>query len=108
MMYVKPKKYMENGYKILWTDHALEELEETYDYLISNFTTKELKKLSLELETVLRLISTNPELFPLSETKSVRRVVIKTFNTMHYRKIGDIIEILSFFNNRKHLDKRKL
>lgn len=39
---------MENGYKIYWTDHALEELASTYKYLEEYFTKKELKKLSIE------------------------------------------------------------
>ena len=31
---------MANGFKILWTDNALEELKATYEYLESNFTKK--------------------------------------------------------------------
>lgn len=31
---------MESGYKILWTDHALTELSEAFEYLDNNFTEK--------------------------------------------------------------------
>jgi len=31
---------MVSGYKILWTDHALEELTKTYDYLETHFTDR--------------------------------------------------------------------
>lgn len=68
---------MENGYKILWTNHALKELSETYDYLETNFTEREMKKLSLEIDKTLKLISINPRLFPLSEFKGVRKIAIK-------------------------------
>ena len=44
------KKYMESGYKILWTDHALEELAKTFEYLETHFTNKEIKKLSVEID----------------------------------------------------------
>ena len=99
---------MPSGYKIFWTDHALRELTDTYEYLEVYFTERELKKLSSEIDRTLRLISQNPNLFPLSESKGVRRVVVRKFNTMYYREKGNCLEILSFFSNRQSPDKRKL
>lgn len=98
---------MESGYDIFWTNHALVELAETYEYLELNFTRKELTKLSLEIVQVLNLISKNPNLFPISESLDVRKVVIKKFNTMYYRVKLNQIEILSFFSNRQNPHKRK-
>lgn len=54
---------MSNGYKILWTDHALKELESTFEYLIENWSEKELNGLALKIEEILFLISKNPNLF---------------------------------------------
>ena len=100
---------MENGYKILWTDNALEELETTYEYLESNFTQTELTHLSKEIEKTTFLISKNPKLFPESEfKKGIRKVVIVKFNTMYYRLKNDTIEILSFFSNRQNPTKIKV
>jgi len=31
---------MKSGYKIEWTDHALSELKQTYQYLEENWTSK--------------------------------------------------------------------
>ena len=81
-----PKGFMESGYKILWTDHALRELADTYEYLEIHFTEPELKKLSAEIDKTLRLISQNPTLFPFSESHGIRRVVIKKLNTILQRK----------------------
>lgn len=93
---------MKNGYKILWTDHALEELKWTIEYLEINFTKKELSKLSKEIENVIYLISKNPKLFQESTIKKgVRKAVILKFNTMYYRVNNDSIEIISFFSNRQ-------
>ena len=64
---------MESGFKIQWTDYALKELADTYEYLELNFSQKELNKLSVEIERVLRLISKNPKLFPKSEPNNIRR-----------------------------------
>jgi len=98
---------MANGYKILWTEFALSELSEVYEYLELNFSERELKKLSVEIEKTIRLISINPSLFPYSKSKSIRRVTIMKFNTLYYREKDNTIEIISFFNNRKNPNKRR-
>lgn len=54
---------MKSGYKIDWTDHALMELAETYEYLEENWAEREMRNLSNEIERTLSLISKNPELF---------------------------------------------
>ncbi len=41
---------MTNGYKILWTDHALDEPQKTIDFLEENWTEKELRNLAIKLE----------------------------------------------------------
>jgi plasmid stabilization system protein ParE len=100
---------MKNGYKILWTDHALKELEKTIEYLEENWTEKELRNLAENLEEKLSLISQNPYLFQASNfKKDIRRVVILKYNTLYYRFLNEQIEIISFFSNRQNPEKRKL
>ena len=41
---------MRSGYKIIWTHHALSELEDTIEYLEKNWTERELKNFSQELD----------------------------------------------------------
>ena len=86
---------MQSGYKILWTDHALSELNKTIEYLEENWTDKELGNLSLELEHTVELISKTPEIFA-------------KYNSLYYRINNDSIEIISFFSNRQDPDKIKL
>ncbi|PID93531.1 MAG: hypothetical protein CSA95_07610 [Bacteroidetes bacterium] len=62
---------MESGYKILWTDNALLELQKTYNYLEINWTEQELRNLSTELENILKLISKNPTIFKESGKRGV-------------------------------------
>jgi plasmid stabilization system protein ParE len=97
---------MANGYKILWTEHALTQLEETVTYLQTNFSEKELRKLAKELDHLLQLISKNPSLFPLSDSVNIRRVVVRKFNTLYYSVQGDSVVILSFFSNRQSPEKK--
>ena len=100
---------MKSGYKILWTDHALSELKNTIEYLEENWTERELKNFSQELDHTIELISKNPELFQISKKKkNVRRAVVARFNNLYYRLNEDSIEILSFFSNRQDPDKIKI
>ena len=100
---------MKNGYKLLWTNHALKELEDTISYLEEKWTDKELQNLAIKMEETLLLISHNHNLFQVSEVKKdIRRVVILTYNTLYYRVKNNQIEIISFFSNRQNPKKRKL
>lgn len=99
---------MESGYKIFWTPNALKELEQTIDYLQNNFTDKEIRKLSHKIESSIEIISQNPFIFPVSETKYVHKAIILQFNTMYYRVNDSDVEILSFFSNRQSPQKRKI
>ena len=99
---------MKNGYKILWTDNALKELQKTVEYLEENWTEKELKNLAHNLEKTLKLISQNPYLFQESYFKNdVRRAIVLTLNTLYYRIIENNVEIISFFSNRQNPKKQK-
>jgi plasmid stabilization system protein ParE len=100
---------MKNGYKILWTDNALKELEKTIEYLEENWTDKELRNLAESLEETISLISQNPQIFQASKKKKdIRRAVILSLNSLYYRVSEDKVEILSFFGNRQNPKKRKL
>ena len=100
---------MANGYKILWTDFALSELEKTIEYLEQNWTERELRNLAVEIEETLNLLSHNPNLFQKSDIKKeIRRVVVAKHNTLYYRINNNAIEIISFFSNRQSPKKRKL
>ncbi|MDO5523824.1 MAG: type II toxin-antitoxin system RelE/ParE family toxin [Bacteroidia bacterium] len=99
---------MKSGYKIHWTAHALDELNQTIRYLEENFSDKEIQKLAQKIENTAKLISQNPRLFPKSDKKNVHKVVILKFNTLYYRIKSDYIEILSFFSNRQNPRKRKI
>lgn len=95
---------MKSGYKVVWTDHALDELSRTIRYLQLNFTEREINRLANKIEAVIRNISTFPKLYPEStKQKGVRRAVVARYNTLYYRiHFGrKQIEIVSFFSNRQ-------
>ena len=51
---------MKNGYKLLWSDRALADLQTIIDYLTENWTPKEIQNLARRLDKRLNLIAINP------------------------------------------------
>lgn len=100
---------MKNGYKILWTNNAISELEETIEYLEINWSEKELRKFSEKLDHTIELISKTPEIFPNSyEKKGIRKAVVEKHNNLYYRIKEKSIEIISLFSNQQNPDKKKI
>ena len=100
---------MKSGYKILQTDFALKELEQTIRYLEEYWSETELRNLATNIEETLVLISQNPYLFQESEfKKGIRRVIILNYNTLYFRFSNEQIEIIAFFSNRQSPEKIKL
>jgi len=88
--------------RVLWTDNALDELEQTFKYLEQNFSEREIRRLAKKIESILKLASKNPRLFPQSNRfDGVRRARVTRHNTLYYRLDQNNIEILSFFSNRR-------
>ncbi|RZK47874.1 MAG: type II toxin-antitoxin system RelE/ParE family toxin [Pedobacter sp.] len=100
---------MINGYEIFWTDHALDELEKTIEYLEENWEISDLVNFATKLENTISLISQNPDLFPSSGIKKgIHRAIVAKHNSLYYRLNQDTIEIISFFSHRQSKRKRKL
>ncbi|HUH27695.1 type II toxin-antitoxin system RelE/ParE family toxin [Gelidibacter sp.] len=100
---------MKSGYKILWTDHAISELEQTIEYLENNWSEKELRKFSAKLDHTIELISKTPEIFPDSYVKKgIRKAVVEKHNNLYYRIIENSIEIISLFSNQKNPNKKTI
>ena len=88
---------MKNGFRIRWTDNALKELAETIAFLETNWTEKELRKLSDALDKTLNLISQNPYLFQSSDLKKdIRRAVILSLNSLYNFLSRAVMDIFLF------------
>ncbi|MFV0365136.1 MAG: hypothetical protein ACK5JS_01350 [Mangrovibacterium sp.] len=76
---------MKNGYKIHWTTNALAELSQTTDYLETNFSDKEFRRLAPKIESTIALIAVNPSAFPKAESKNMHKAVVLKLNSLYYR-----------------------
>ncbi|MCL6493693.1 MAG: hypothetical protein K6T54_02815 [Ignavibacterium sp.] len=62
---------MKNGYDILWTQEAVNNLKLILNYLSTNFSKREISNFTSKLENRLRLISLYPKLFRKSKKKNI-------------------------------------
>lgn len=100
---------MKNGLEIKWTLNAQNELNAIYDYLEANWTFREIKFFSMELERILSLICKFPYIFPASlSKKSVRRCTISKQTSLYYKINKNQIVIISLFDNRRNPNTLKL
>jgi len=99
---------MKSTCKIIWTDHALSELNDIINHLESNWTRKEISRLFKKIEKSLAQIGRNPAMYPKTDKReSVRRAVLTRQLTLYYKTDKNIIYILSLFDNRRNPKARK-
>ena len=100
---------MKSGFKIVWTEHALSELNQTISYLEENWTERELKNFVKKLDHTIELISKSSKLFPASlEKHGIRKAVIEKHNNLYYRERNEQIEIISLFSVLQNPKKKKI
>jgi plasmid stabilization system protein ParE len=100
---------MKSGYKLFWTDHALEDLQNILNYLTEKWTQRELRNFAKRLDKRLEIISGNPGLFPkTNRRKDTRRSVLTRHTVIYYAIAGSAITILTLFDSRRNPKKLKL
>lgn len=93
---------MKNGYKILWTKEANDNLDSILKYLEENWTEKEIRKFAQKLNTRINIIKQNPKAFPFLISKiELRKSVLTRQTTIYYKVKKDSIVIVALFDNRK-------
>jgi plasmid stabilization system protein ParE len=97
---------MKNTYKLIWSDEALNNLNDIIEYLKNRWTEREIRKFAQLLDKQLKLIKGNPHLFAKSDkSNEVRRSVLSKQTTIYYRVIAYQVRIISLFDNRQNPKK---
>ncbi len=99
---------MENSYKLIWSDEALENLKGIIEYLEKSWTTREIKKFARLLDKNLNLIRVNSKSFPKSgQSEDFWRAVISKQVSIIYQIENQGIQIISIFDNRQNPNRLK-
>jgi len=100
---------MKSGYKLFWSDKALVDLQNIINYLIENWTQKEIQNFARQLDKRLELIAINPRLFPkTTKRKDVRKSVLTKHTVIYYEAKGSVVTIVTLFDPRQNPKKLRL
>ncbi|MBI1768124.1 MAG: type II toxin-antitoxin system RelE/ParE family toxin [Bacteroidetes bacterium] len=100
---------MKSGYKLFWSDKALADLQNIINYLIENWTQKEIQNFARRLDKRLELIVINPRLFPkTAKRREVRKSVLTKHAVIYYETKGNVVSIITLFDPRQNPKKLKL
>lgn len=92
-------------YKIFWTEEAVKNLEEILDYLILNWSQKEVDSFKQKLNKHLELISRFPLMFPVSSYNPRLRKAVMTKQTTIFFEIKEKGIFLAYlFVNKKDIN----
>ncbi len=99
------------AYQIKWTIPAKDSHENIADYLIQEWSEKEVRNFINIVEDKLQLIAIYPDLFPrTNKRRNIHKVVISKQVVLFYRKhkVKRIVELLVFLDTRRNPSKLKL
>jgi len=94
--------------KIQWTKRAITSFEDIVEYIEENWSEASAKKFVQKTDKLLEQIAENPEICLEIEGANVKRAVITKQTSLYYRVFGKFIRLITFWDNRRDLDKLKL
>jgi plasmid stabilization system protein ParE len=93
-------------YRLFWTEEAIQNLEDILDYLINNWSQKEIDNFKQKLTRQLDLIISNPKMFPVSTyNPRLRKAVLSKQTTIFYEIQENVIYLTYLFVNYKDIEK---
>ena len=99
---------MVSDYKIFWTNEAINNLENIFDYLNNRWSQREIDNFKKQLSKQISLIEQNPKLFPISQyNPRLRKAVLSKQTTIFYEVSGQVIYLVYLFNNNQDIERIK-
>jgi len=94
--------------EVSWSDEAKKTFENNIEYLLKEWTEREIKRFIQQTDYVISRLQENPEFYrPSRKNKKVRRAKLNRYITLFYRYYPSKKEIvlLSFWNIKQDPDK---
>jgi plasmid stabilization system protein ParE len=93
-------------YKIFWTNEAINNLEEILNYLIKNWSQREVDNFKKSLAKQIQLIQRFPQMFPFSDNNpKLRKAVLSKQTILFYEIKENIIYLVFLFVNYQDVKK---
>src|SRR5258707_15853872 len=92
---------------IIWNRRASDNFNSIIKYLQNEWGDKVTQNFVIRTYQIIGLLALNPEMGQVEHfEKQIRGIVITKHNTLFYRIEGENIILLTFFDNRKHPQKK--
>ena len=92
-------------FKIIWTNEAINNLEEILNYLIENWSQREVDTFKRNFSKQINLIQQFPQMFLISfYNRKLRKAVLSKQTTIFYEIIGSDIYLIYLFANSKNIE----
>jgi len=91
------------------SERAEKNLNQIYSFIKFKFSQSACDKFKKKLIKVVKIISENPDLFPVSDKNPlVHRCVVTKQTTLYYTVDNDEVQIITIQDTRQNLNKLKL
>jgi plasmid stabilization system protein ParE len=94
--------------RVVWTDEALADYYQNIDYLLKEWTNQVALDFIEDVDAAISLIVSRPELFPLTDYREIRKVVVRKQITLFYKISDNSIQLIRFWNNYQDPSRLKL
>lgn len=94
--------------KIIWSDEAIADYQQNIDYLLKEWSEQVAIEFIEDVEAVIELIKSHPELYPLTDYREIRKAVIRKQITLFFKSKKGEIHLIRFWNTYQDPEKLKL
>ncbi|HPH46529.1 MAG TPA: type II toxin-antitoxin system RelE/ParE family toxin [Chryseolinea sp.] len=84
--------------KIIWSTQATIDYHQNIFYLLKNWPDQVAIEFIDDVDAVIKLLESNPEVYPLTDHKEIRRVVVRKQITLFFKVQDAEIHLIRFWN----------
>jgi plasmid stabilization system protein ParE len=93
--------------QINWTSEAETTFEKVIEYLLENWTEKEIRNFVTSTFRVIAFVSEHPFMFRKTNKRNVREALVTPHNLLIYKVYPDRIDLIAFWDTRQNPVRKK-
>ena len=86
--------------EIVWSDESLQKYFGVLDYLLENWTIKQVEKFENSFDALIERLKSNKEICPKSKILDYRKCLIDEHNALIYQEVNHTIFLIAIIDNR--------
>ncbi|HEU5292211.1 MAG TPA: type II toxin-antitoxin system RelE/ParE family toxin [Cyclobacteriaceae bacterium] len=94
--------------QVIWSDDAIADYHQNIDYLQKEWSSQVAVEFIEDVEAVIELITSHPELYPQIDYQEIRKAVVRKQITLLFKVKNKQIHLIRFWNNYQNPEKLKL